>query len=56
MHLVLTAVIGYIQGEHTMVSIRRTIEVRPDPAWLNYAYVGAEWSGCEYPACSAEIM
>ena len=24
----------------------------PNDSWLNHAYVGAEWKGCEYPRCS----
>lgn len=23
-----------------------------NPEWLQYAYVGAEWAGCQYPTCS----
>ena len=45
-----------ILGEHILwfqvdVIMRRP----PKESWLRYAYVGAEWRGCEYPRCSKDV-
>ena len=42
-----------VQSEHILwfqldVVMRRTL----NEDWLRYAYIGAEWKGCEYPTCS----
>lgn len=42
-----------IRGEHILwFQVDVVMRSQPKSEWLEYAYVGAEWLGCEYPTCS----
>jgi hypothetical protein len=42
-----------ILGEHILwFQLDVVMRSAPPTSWLGYAYVGAEWRGCEYPTCS----
>ena len=45
-----------LRGEHilwfqTDVILRHS----PPTSWLQYAYIGSEWIGCEFPSCIADV-
>jgi len=50
------AMYSAIRGEHILwfqidVILRHSLPT----SWLQYAYIGSEWFGCEYPGCMADV-
>ena len=42
-----------IRSEHILwFQVDVVLRAKPQPDWLQFAYIGSEWHGCEYPTCS----
>ena len=42
-----------VRSEHILwFQVDVIMRAEPQPEWLQYAFIGSEWYGCEYPTCS----
>lgn len=45
-----------ILSEHILwFQVDVVLRARPSNNWLQFAYIGAEWYGCEYPSCTDHL-
>ncbi len=50
------AMYSALRGEHILwFQIDVILRHSPPSAWLQYAYIGSEWLGCEFPSCTAAV-